>query len=466
MWFKRLLIAAALLLGAGSPALPQGTQFPSGYMWGNSTAAPRSGKADPMTLYLDRNFGSTQGMILSRGASSWGAAVPAAPKILRYSALGTTFTPDATATLLRVWIQGGGGGGSGNNASNHIPYSQYGRIGTPSAFGEITYTATITNASPGIITATASNATCNQPFFLTTTGALPTGYTANTTYYVQCGNDGNPAPGANTFAGSLVQYQAPLTCAVYAPFCQNPINTSSAGSGVHTLHLYRYVAQAGSGGGIVGDQAVAGSYVGCDSNGPAGYVQSVGLLGGNGDNTYGINITGSSGGAGPFGGAGTGGAGASNQTGAGGAGATPTFTSSAGGGGASGGWCYIVLKPSGTYPLLAASQGAGGIAGAATFTVTIATPAVFTSNSHFFGPNAVLRFTTTGALPTGLALATDYYVSGPTITANTFQVSTTPNGAVVNTSGTQSGVHTIVSGYAGGTGGHGQVIIEQLYGAN
>lgn len=78
-----------------------------------------------------------------------------------------------------------------------------------------------------------------------------------------------------------------------------------------------------------------------------------------------------------------------------------------------------------------------------TFTVTIASPAVFTCNSHGLIVNSRMRFTTTGLLPTGLSLNTTYYVITAGFTANTFQVSTSEGGTVVNTSGTQSGVHTI-----------------------
>lgn len=75
------------------------------------------------------------------------------------------------------------------------------------------------------------------------------------------------------------------------------------------------------------------------------------------------------------------------------------------------------------------------------FTVTIATPAVFTLNAHGFSDGDLLRFFTTGALPTGLSVNTDYYVASST--ANTFQVAATLGGATIATSGTQSGTHTV-----------------------
>jgi hypothetical protein len=49
-------------------------------------------------------------------------------------------------------------------------------------------------------------------------------------------------------------------------------------------------------------------------------------------------------------------------------------------------------------------------------------------------------FTTTGALPTGLSVNTQYWVKY--IDADTFNVATTMQGTAINTSGSQSGTHT------------------------
>lgn len=75
-------------------------------------------------------------------------------------------------------------------------------------------------------------------------------------------------------------------------------------------------------------------------------------------------------------------------------------------------------------------------------TVTIASPAVFTFNSHGLVAGDAVVFTTTGALPTGLTAGTVYYVIATGLTTNNFEVATTVGGAAVNTSGTQSGTHT------------------------
>ncbi len=77
-----------------------------------------------------------------------------------------------------------------------------------------------------------------------------------------------------------------------------------------------------------------------------------------------------------------------------------------------------------------------------TFTVTLATPAVFTLNSHGFVSGDQVYFTTTGALPTGLSANTIYYVIATGLTTNAFEVSATRGGAAINTSVSQSGVHT------------------------
>jgi hypothetical protein len=79
-----------------------------------------------------------------------------------------------------------------------------------------------------------------------------------------------------------------------------------------------------------------------------------------------------------------------------------------------------------------------------TFTVTVADPAVFTSVAHELAEDDCVIFETTGALPTGLSVDTPYYVVYNGITANTFQVATTPGGEPIVTTGTQSGTHSFI----------------------
>jgi microcystin-dependent protein len=77
-----------------------------------------------------------------------------------------------------------------------------------------------------------------------------------------------------------------------------------------------------------------------------------------------------------------------------------------------------------------------------TFTVTIATPAVFSLASHGLVAGDTVYFTTTGALPTGLSANTLYYVIAAGLTSGAFEVSATEGGAAINTTGSQSGTHT------------------------
>jgi hypothetical protein len=81
-----------------------------------------------------------------------------------------------------------------------------------------------------------------------------------------------------------------------------------------------------------------------------------------------------------------------------------------------------------------------------TVTISIAAPGVITWAGHGLSVNDTIRFTTTGALPTGLAINTTYYVK-QVLSANTFTVSTSAGGAAVTTSGTQSGTHTALVWY-------------------
>lgn len=78
-----------------------------------------------------------------------------------------------------------------------------------------------------------------------------------------------------------------------------------------------------------------------------------------------------------------------------------------------------------------------------TVTMTIANPAVFTKVAHGLIAGDVVSFETTGALPTGLAVGTNYYVIATGLTTDNFRVSATLGGAAVVTTGSQSGTHTL-----------------------
>jgi hypothetical protein len=77
-------------------------------------------------------------------------------------------------------------------------------------------------------------------------------------------------------------------------------------------------------------------------------------------------------------------------------------------------------------------------------TITIAAPCVVTSTLTL-AENSPVILTNTGypsALPTGLVVGTTYYVKN--VSGSTFNLSATPGGAAITTSGTQSGVHYIL----------------------
>lgn len=79
------------------------------------------------------------------------------------------------------------------------------------------------------------------------------------------------------------------------------------------------------------------------------------------------------------------------------------------------------------------------------FTVTIASPAVFTSNNHGLATGDSFYFTSSGSPPTGLTVNTRYWVIK--IDANTFWAATSLANALagtkINTSGSQSGTHSM-----------------------
>lgn len=79
-----------------------------------------------------------------------------------------------------------------------------------------------------------------------------------------------------------------------------------------------------------------------------------------------------------------------------------------------------------------------------TATITIASPAVISFTAHGLIAGDSVQFTTTGTLPTGLSISTNYFVIATGLTANAFEVSTTVGGSAVNTTGSQSGVQTLV----------------------
>ena len=87
-------------------------------------------------------------------------------------------------------------------------------------------------------------------------------------------------------------------------------------------------------------------------------------------------------------------------------------------------------------------------------TMTIAAPGVVTWTAHGLAAGTEIKFTTTGALPTGIVSGTTYYVSSSSLATDTFRVSTTRALAIagtnITTTGTQSGVHTATANFVRG----------------
>lgn len=83
-----------------------------------------------------------------------------------------------------------------------------------------------------------------------------------------------------------------------------------------------------------------------------------------------------------------------------------------------------------------------------TVSISIASPGVVTSTAHGLPNGTAVIMETSGALPTGLAPDTVYYIVNAT--TNTYQLANTIGGAAINTSGSQSGTHKLVAGGPGG----------------
>lgn len=77
----------------------------------------------------------------------------------------------------------------------------------------------------------------------------------------------------------------------------------------------------------------------------------------------------------------------------------------------------------------------------ATVTISNASPGVVSWTNHGLLANTPVKFSTTGALPTGLVAGTTYFVK-TVLSSGTFSVSATAGGAAIDTSSAGSGTHT------------------------
>lgn len=201
-----------------------------------------------------------------------------------------------------------------------------------------TGTATMTIASPCVVTWGSAALLDGTPVVFTTTGALPTGLTVGTTYYIK-NRSGTTFNLTATFGGTTL------------------INTSGTQSGTHTCKTTSTVPST--------------------------------------------RLTGTD----PL---------------------------------------WIDLGPTNRHAMFDTiiSTGTEQTAGA-TVTMTIASPCVVSWTAHGLPNGSSLTLSTTGALPTGLAVGTTYYVVGAA--ADTFNLAATLGGTAINTSGSQSGVHTAIA---------------------
>jgi hypothetical protein len=82
-------------------------------------------------------------------------------------------------------------------------------------------------------------------------------------------------------------------------------------------------------------------------------------------------------------------------------------------------------------------------ANASTEVCTVGSTALSTSIYPLLSNGDRIRLTSTGTLPAGLSLATDYYAINVNAAADTFQISTSPSGSAINITDTGSGTHTV-----------------------
>jgi hypothetical protein len=273
---------------------------------------------------------------------------------------------------------------------------------TGSTFLGTSQTATIAVSSPTIITVAASPET-NSAVTFSTTGTLPTGITAGTTYYVSKIND-------TTFFISTSSTLSPL------------VNVTLAGSGVHTVSTVSLGITSPAG--ANNTQLATTGFVNTSITNALATIP-VSLTNWSVSETSAaqtatmtiaspavVTVT-----TAPA----VGTAVAYTTTGA-----LPT--------GVSAGTPYYVFNRTSTTYNLATTAGQSQTA-----ITPIASPGVVTVTAAPSNGD-VVSFATTGALPTGITAGTNYYVINRTST--TFQISATSGGSAINFTGSQSGTQT------------------------
>jgi hypothetical protein len=92
--------------------------------------------------------------------------------------------------------------------------------------------------------------------------------------------------------------------------------------------------------------------------------------------------------------------------------------------------------------------------------ISIASPAVVAVDHGFLANDPVVFTNEGGALPTGITSGVEYYVTSPI--AGSFNISATPGGASIDTSGTQSGTHYVNAGLPTAYSGAGDGFVSLL----
>lgn len=111
-------------------------------------------------------------------------------------------------------------------------------------------------------------------------------------------------------------------------------------------------------------------------------------------------------------------------------------------------WADVMSRPTGTG--LAGNRilqsAFKGLSQNSTVTFTNASPCVCTYAAHGFVPGQSFQLTNSGGgPPTGVSLATTYYVLSTGLTVNTFQFSASAGGAAINSSSTGTGTTTLTT---------------------
>lgn len=174
------------------------------------TGVPGSGLGSDGDSYLDRATGL---LYAPKATGAWpaGAALPNAVQI---GALQDWAAP--ARSIPSLWLACFG---------QSLLRTTYAALFA--ALCPVVATGTVTLASPGVwTTGSAHGLVIGDPVFLTTTGALPTGMSANTAYYVMT------VPSSTTFTLGTTRTVSAITGVATVTVA---VNTSGSQSGVHTI---------------------------------------------------------------------------------------------------------------------------------------------------------------------------------------------------------------------------------------